>query len=79
MLGFVTPYAAAEGGLIFLAVVIAFFLAIAFGYYTRRGSGINQRPSDGRGGSPGAKGASFVSTTEDEAEAGRTVGTRGTQ
>lgn len=36
--------ALAGGAWIFLGVVIALFLVVAFGYYTRRGSAINQRP-----------------------------------
>jgi hypothetical protein len=33
-----------DGSLIFLAVLIIGFLGIAFGYFTRTGSGINPRP-----------------------------------
>lgn len=69
--------ALAGGSLIFLAFVVAWFLVIAFGYYTKRGSGINQRPTDGRGGSPGAEGSSVISTSGDETE--RTIGTHGTK
>lgn len=70
-------FAAAGGSLIFLAVIVALFFAIAFGYYTRKGSGIDQHPTDGRGGSPGADGESVMSTADDSVE--RTVGTRGTK
>jgi hypothetical protein len=69
--------ALAGGSLVFLAFVIVFGLAIAFGYYTRRGSGINQRPSDGRGEAPGADGASSITTTRGDGDE-RTVGTHGT-
>jgi hypothetical protein len=69
--------ALASGAYIFLAFVVVMFFVVAFSYYTRRGSGIDQRPSDGRGGSPGAAGESHISTADDEVE--RTVGTRGTR
>ncbi len=38
------PFALAGGSLIFVAVVVVLFLAVAFGYYTRTGSGISQTP-----------------------------------
>jgi hypothetical protein len=38
------PIALAGGSLIFLAFIVVFFLAVAFGYYTVRGSGISQTP-----------------------------------
>lgn len=56
----------AGGSLIFLAFLIVFFFAIVFGFFTRRGSGINQRPSDGRGQAPGAEGSSRISSAERE-------------
>ena len=65
----------AGGSLIFLAFIIVFLLALAYGFYSRRGSAINQRPTDGRGEAAGAEGKSFITTTDDEAE--RTVGTHG--
>ena len=72
------PLAAIAGGaFIFIAFVVLFMLAIAYGYYPRKGSGITQRPSDGRGTAPGADGKSHISTTEDDAE--RTIGTHGTR
>lgn len=58
--------ALAGGSFIFLAFIIVFLLAIVFGFFTRRGSGINQRPSDGRGEAPGAEGASRISSAERE-------------
>lgn len=67
---------AAGGSLIFLAVIIVFFFAIVFGFYTRRGSGINQRPSDGLDGAPGAEGQSETSG-RDMGE-GDTLDTHGT-
>ena len=38
------PLAVAGGTWIFVAVVVALFLVLVFGYYTRTGSGISQRP-----------------------------------
>jgi hypothetical protein len=46
------PLALAGGSLIFLIFVIVFFFALVFGYYTRRGSGINQTPYRREGGPP---------------------------
>jgi hypothetical protein len=56
----------ASGSLIFLAVIIVFLLAVVYGFFTRTGSGINQRPTDGRGGAPGAEGPSRISSAERE-------------
>ena len=72
-----TLLAVAPGASIFLAFLVVMFFALAFGYFSRRGSGINQRPHDGRGGSAGAEGSSSISTTESDVE--RTVGTHGTR
>lgn len=47
--------------LIVLAVLIMFVFAIAYGLYTRKGSGINPRPWDGSEGAPGAEGREEVS------------------
>jgi protein-disulfide isomerase len=38
------PFALAGGSWIFIAVVVGLFFAVVYGYYTRRGSGINQTP-----------------------------------
>jgi hypothetical protein len=52
----------AGGAWIFLAFMIVFFFAIVYGYYTRRGSGINQRSYERRYSSaPGAKNPSVLS------------------
>ena len=73
------PFAiAADGSLIFLGFIVFMILALAFGYYSKRGSGITQRPTDDRGGSPGAGGSSSISTTEPDADE-RTLGTHGTR
>ena len=79
MLGFV-PLALAGGSFIFLAVIIILFFAVAYGYFTIRGSGINTRPwaADSDGGSaPGAEGQEEVSG-KDQGE-GSTLNTHGTK
>jgi protein-disulfide isomerase len=40
----VPAFTFAGGSLIFLGFLAAFFFALVFGYYTRKGSGISQRP-----------------------------------
>jgi hypothetical protein len=51
-----------DGSLIFLAFMIIFFFAIAYGYFSRTGSGINPRPYGKLySGSPGANCAGEVS------------------
>lgn len=59
-----------DGGWIFLIVIVLLFVALVYGFYTRRGSAINQRPYDpARGdGASGAAGPSRMSTAEDETE-----------
>jgi hypothetical protein len=49
-----------DGGWIFLIVIVLLFVALVYGFYTRRGSAINQRPYDpARGdGASGAAGPS---------------------
>lgn len=69
--------ALAPGSLIFLGFIIVFFFVLVYSYYTKTGSGINQRPSDGRGQAPGATGASTLTTTEGDGDE-RTIGTHGT-
>jgi hypothetical protein len=76
--GPMTAFAAVAGGAyIFVAVLVVGFFIVAYGWYSRSGSTINQRPHDGREGSAGARGKSSISTTESDVE--RTVGTRGTK
>jgi hypothetical protein len=49
----------AGGAAIFGLFIVVYFLAVAYGLYTRRGSAINQRPHyDAYGSSPGAAGSS---------------------
>jgi hypothetical protein len=45
--------ALAGGSWIFIGVVVVIFFAVVFGYYTRRGSGINQHPYADRNASSG--------------------------
>jgi hypothetical protein len=61
-----TPIAMAGGAFIFLGVIVGLFLAVAYSYYTRRGSGINQRPRGGERGDAqaGAAGPSRISAAE---------------
>ncbi len=46
--------AALGGSWIIVAVAVLMLVALAYNYYTVKGSGIDAHPSDGRGGSPGA-------------------------
>lgn len=74
------PLALAGGSFIFLAVIIILFFAVAYGYFTVRGSGINTRPwaagSDG-GSAPGAEGREEVSGKDQgDGSALRTHGTK---
>ena len=46
---------------VFIGVVVLFAFAVAWGYYTRIGSGINEHPVDARSSSPGARGPATVS------------------
>ncbi len=43
------PAALADGSLIFLAVILVVLLGVIWGYYTKSGSDIALRPSDGLG------------------------------
>ena len=40
----IAAFTLADGAWIFGGVIVVWLLSIAYGYYTRRGSGINQRP-----------------------------------
>lgn len=72
----------AGGALIFGAFVVAMFFAIVWSYYTKTGSGITLRPSDGLGGdhesaAPGAEGSSSIAgKVEGEQDRFDTHGTR---
>ena len=56
----VSTVAAVGGSTIFLGFMVFLFVAVAFGYYTIRGSGIDAHPSDGLDGAPGSEGPSDV-------------------
>jgi hypothetical protein len=66
----------AGGSLIFAIFLVVFTLAVIYGLYTRRGSGINQRPyANAYTNAPGAQGSSVLSHDESAA----TRYTRGTR
>ncbi len=48
-------FAFAGGSIIFIVVIIAFFFAVVYGFYTYKGSAINAHPADGLDGAPGAE------------------------
>ena len=52
--------AAVGGSYIFLGFMLFLFVAVSFGYYTIKGSGIDSHPSDGLDGAPGSEGPSDV-------------------
>jgi hypothetical protein len=57
-----TAIALAGGAWIFAAFLVVFLLATIYGLYTRRGSGINQRPYyNAYSSAPGATGPSTLS------------------
>ena len=70
--------AAVDGGMIFLGFMLFLFVAVAFGYYTIRGSGIDAHPSDGLDGAPGSEGPSDVNKGRGS-DAGGTFSSHGTQ
>ena len=79
-------YAFASGTFLFLGVIVAIVIAIAFSFYTYRGSTINAHPNDGLDGAPGAEDPSQASgrgrTNEDhpgEGGAGGGFSTHGTK
>jgi len=59
-----------NGTWIVVMVAVLLFFAVAWGFYTRRGSAFNQRPfgSERGDGAPGAAGPSRISAGEDETE-----------
>jgi hypothetical protein len=68
--------ALAGGAGIFAAFIVLFLLATTFSLYTRRGSGINQRPyGNAYTNAPGARGSSVLAHDESAA----TRYTRGTR
>lgn len=74
--------ALAGGSLIFLGFLALFFVALVWGYYTKSGSDIALRPSDGAGrnqeeAAPGAEGPGRIAGREaGEQERFDTHGTR---
>jgi flagellar basal body-associated protein FliL len=64
-------------GLILIAILLVIFAGVIYGYFTRSGSGIDEHPSDGLDGAPGAKGPSEVSG-KDQGEIS-TLDTHGTR
>jgi hypothetical protein len=67
---------AAGGSYIVVGVVVVLIVGLIAGFYTRTGSGIDDHPSDGGDGAPGAKGASEPSG-QDQGE-GSAFSTHGT-
>lgn len=71
-----TAIVLAGGAWIFAAFIVLFLLATTYGLYTRRGSGINQRPyANAYTSAPGARGPSTLSHDQSAA----TRYTRGTR
>jgi hypothetical protein len=69
-------FSLAGGAWIFLAFVLVFLVSVTYGLYTRRGSGINQRPyGNAYTDAPGARGSSVLAHDESAA----TRYTRGTR
>ena len=48
-------FAAVDGSAIMVGFVVLLLVAIAYSYYSIRGSGINTHPSDGLDGAPGSE------------------------
>jgi len=78
-------FALAGGSFIILGFAILMFFAVVFGFYTIRGSAINEHPNDGLDGSPGSEGPSEASgkgrssgTTSEDHSVGDTFSSHGT-
>ena len=55
----------AGGTIVFVVFLVAYFIVISYGLYTRSGSGINQHPyNDPHGDAPGASRKSSLSHDE---------------
>ncbi|HWT95762.1 MAG TPA: hypothetical protein VN238_22370 [Solirubrobacteraceae bacterium] len=69
-MSYVLPLALTGGTAIVVVVVVVTIFALAYGTYTRKGSGIAQHPQGaGRSEAPGVgEGSSRMSSTEDETE-----------
>ena len=69
-------FSLAGGAWYFLAFLVVFLFAVTYSLYTRRGSGINQRPyGNAYTNAPGARGSSVLAHDESAA----TRYTRGTR
>jgi len=63
------PLAATGGSTIFLIFIVLMVLVLGYGMYSRKGSGIEQRPQgNNMGGAPGAEGRSRMANREDDTE-----------
>lgn len=71
------PIGLAGGSWIFLVVILLILVGVIYGFYTRKGSGIDQHPHNAESQAPGAKGSSEISgKDEGEGSAFDTHGTR---
>jgi hypothetical protein len=71
------PFALADGSFIMLGFCVLMFIAVVFGYYTERGSGITARPYNKiYGGAPGAYGPGSASGHDDREHTDWSYGTR---
>lgn len=70
MSSFAPPLALAGGSWIFLVFIVVFFFAMVYGFYTRKGSGIDQHPiGGGRTDRPGVgQEPSRISSGDDDTE-----------
>lgn len=75
----VTPLALAGGSLIFLGVVLLLLVGLISGFFTRKGSGIDQHPIDSRGESPGAVGRTEISGRDEGQGSAEEFSTHGTR
>jgi hypothetical protein len=65
----IAAFTLADGAWIFGGVIVVWLVSIAYGYYTRRGSAINQRPHGGvYSQAPGAKTPSVLSHDQSAAQ-----------
>ncbi len=64
------PLVLAGGSLIFLVFIVVFFFAMVYGFYTRKGSGIDQHPiGAGKADRPGVgQRSSRISSGEGDSE-----------
>ncbi len=63
------PLLAATGGAtIFAIFLVVMLFVLAYGMYTRKGSGINQRPQGDNMGRAGAQGKSRIANANDSTE-----------